>query len=321
MNHFCEIKGIRRESSVARTPQQNGVAERKNKTLIEAARTMLANSKLSTTFWAEAVNTACYVQNRVLVIKPHNKTPYELFLGRKHALRFVRPFGCPITVLNTLDHLGSIDDIADVAGKKSTEVSRKENGVQDPAKEGDKNDQDKDVKDQKEAPSSVNAVSSSFTTVDPGREKSQRNEFESMFGQDKDANGNRMFTPISTAGSTYVYLGGSIHVNATTLLNADLPTNPLMPDLEDTGNLQDTRIFRCAYDDEVKGAEVDFNNLELTTVVSPIPITQIHKDYPKEKIIRDPLSALQTRRMTKTSQEPAMVRYIKKQENQSQGLS
>ncbi|GJW91809.1 ribonuclease H-like domain-containing protein [Tanacetum coccineum] len=59
--------GIKREFSVARTPQQNGVAERKNRTLIEAARTMLADSKLPTTFWAEAVNTACYVQNRVLV--------------------------------------------------------------------------------------------------------------------------------------------------------------------------------------------------------------------------------------------------------------
>ncbi|GJS79261.1 retrovirus-related pol polyprotein from transposon TNT 1-94 [Tanacetum coccineum] len=81
MNQFCEIKDIKREFSVARTPQQNGVAERKNKTLIEAPRTMLADSKLPTTFWAEAVNTACYVQNRVLVIKPHNKTPYELFLG------------------------------------------------------------------------------------------------------------------------------------------------------------------------------------------------------------------------------------------------
>ncbi|GJT15088.1 ribonuclease H-like domain-containing protein [Tanacetum coccineum] len=70
--------GIKREISVARTPQQNGVAERKNMTLIEAARTMLADSLLPTTFWAEAVSIACYVQNRVLVTKPHNKTPYEL---------------------------------------------------------------------------------------------------------------------------------------------------------------------------------------------------------------------------------------------------
>ncbi|GJR46368.1 putative ribonuclease H-like domain-containing protein [Tanacetum coccineum] len=62
--------------------KQNGVAERRNRTLIEAARTMLADSKLPTTFWAEAVSTACYVQNRVLVVKPHNKTPYELFRGQ-----------------------------------------------------------------------------------------------------------------------------------------------------------------------------------------------------------------------------------------------
>ncbi|GKC72405.1 ribonuclease H-like domain-containing protein [Tanacetum coccineum] len=113
MNQFCEMKGIKREFSIARTPQQNGVAERKNRTLIEAAITMLADLKLPTTFWAEAVNTACYVQNRVLVIKPHNKTPYELFLGRKHALSFMRPFGCPVTILNTLDHLGKFDGMDD----------------------------------------------------------------------------------------------------------------------------------------------------------------------------------------------------------------
>ncbi|GKA30408.1 ribonuclease H-like domain-containing protein [Tanacetum coccineum] len=101
--------GIKREFSVARTLQQNRVAERKNRTLIEAARTMLVDSKLPTTFWAEAVNTACYVQNRVLVIKPHNKIPYEPFLGRKPALSFMRPFGCPVTILNTIDHLGKFD--------------------------------------------------------------------------------------------------------------------------------------------------------------------------------------------------------------------
>nr|GEW39824.1 ribonuclease H-like domain-containing protein [Tanacetum cinerariifolium] len=99
--------------SVARTPQQNRVAERKNRTLIEAARIMLVDSKLPTTFWAESVNIACYVQNRVLVIKPHNKTPYELFLGRKPALSFMRPFGCPVTILNTIDHLGKFDGKAD----------------------------------------------------------------------------------------------------------------------------------------------------------------------------------------------------------------
>nr|GEV49254.1 retrotransposon protein, putative, unclassified [Tanacetum cinerariifolium] len=113
MNQFCEMKGILRHISVARTPQQNGVTERRNRTLIEAARTILADFKLPTTFWAEAVDTACYVQNRVLVVKPHNKTPYELFHGRTPTLSFIRPFGCPVTILNTevyLDKFNGKDD-------------------------------------------------------------------------------------------------------------------------------------------------------------------------------------------------------------------
>ncbi|GJR53863.1 uncharacterized mitochondrial protein-like protein [Tanacetum coccineum] len=72
MNQFCEMKGILRQFSVARTPQQNGVAERRNKTLIEAARTMLADSKLPTTFWAEAVNTACYVHSLMVLQSSHD---------------------------------------------------------------------------------------------------------------------------------------------------------------------------------------------------------------------------------------------------------
>nr|GEZ52859.1 uncharacterized mitochondrial protein AtMg00810-like [Tanacetum cinerariifolium] len=82
LNQFCGLKGIKREFSVPRTPQHNGIAERKNRILIEAARTLLADSLLPIPFWAEAVNTACYVQNRVLVTKPHNKTPYELLHDR-----------------------------------------------------------------------------------------------------------------------------------------------------------------------------------------------------------------------------------------------
>ncbi|GKA70518.1 putative ribonuclease H-like domain-containing protein [Tanacetum coccineum] len=109
MNEFCAKKGIKREYSIARTPQQNGVAERKNRTLIEAARTMLADSLLPIQFWAEAVNTACYVLNRVLVTKPQMKTPYEILMGRSPNISFMRPFGCSLTILNTLDHLGKFD--------------------------------------------------------------------------------------------------------------------------------------------------------------------------------------------------------------------
>ncbi|GJR02289.1 putative ribonuclease H-like domain-containing protein [Tanacetum coccineum] len=85
MDDFCKEKGIRREYSVARTPQRNEVAKRRNRTLIEAARTM------------------------VLIVKPHNKTPYELFRGIKPALSFMKPFGCHVTILNTLDSLGKFD--------------------------------------------------------------------------------------------------------------------------------------------------------------------------------------------------------------------
>nr|GEV45419.1 retrovirus-related Pol polyprotein from transposon TNT 1-94 [Tanacetum cinerariifolium] len=109
MDDFCLQKGIKREFSNARTPQQNGVAERRNRTLIEATRTMLADAKLPVTFWAEAVNTACYVQNRVLVNKSHSKTPYELFIGRSPAIGFLKPFGCHVMILNTLDHLGKFE--------------------------------------------------------------------------------------------------------------------------------------------------------------------------------------------------------------------
>ncbi|GJT53272.1 putative ribonuclease H-like domain-containing protein [Tanacetum coccineum] len=74
---------------------------------------LVRDSLLPTTFWAEADNTACYVQNRVLVTKPHNKTLYELLLGRPPSISFMRPFGCPMTILNTLDTLGKFDGKAD----------------------------------------------------------------------------------------------------------------------------------------------------------------------------------------------------------------
>ncbi|GKC85669.1 putative ribonuclease H-like domain-containing protein, partial [Tanacetum coccineum] len=113
MNQFYEMKGIKMEFSVARTFKQNCVAERRNRTLIEAAKTMLVDSKLPTTFWAEAVNTAFYVLNRVLVIKPHNQTPYELIRGRTPLIDFMKLFGCAVTILNTRDHLGKFDGKAD----------------------------------------------------------------------------------------------------------------------------------------------------------------------------------------------------------------
>ncbi|GKA21691.1 putative ribonuclease H-like domain-containing protein, partial [Tanacetum coccineum] len=117
MDDFCREKGIRREYSVARTPQQNGEAKRRNRTLIKAARTMLADSRLPTTFWVKAISTVCYVHNRVFIDKPYNKTPYKLFKGFKPALSFMRPFGCHVTILNTLDNLGKFDSKSDEENK------------------------------------------------------------------------------------------------------------------------------------------------------------------------------------------------------------
>nr|GEY58667.1 putative ribonuclease H-like domain-containing protein [Tanacetum cinerariifolium] len=91
LNQFCGMKGIKREFSVPTTTQQNDIAERKNTTLIEAARTMLEDLLLPIPFWAGAFNTACYVQNRVLVTKPHNKTPYELSHSRTPSIVHVKP--------------------------------------------------------------------------------------------------------------------------------------------------------------------------------------------------------------------------------------
>nr|GEV75296.1 hypothetical protein [Tanacetum cinerariifolium] len=118
---------------------KNGVAERRNRTLIEATRTILADAILPATFWAEAVNTACYVQNRVLVHKSQNNTPYELFNGRTPAIRFLKPFGCHVMILNTLDNLGKFDAKGDEVvstGTTSTNFSgTKEAASQDVKKD------------------------------------------------------------------------------------------------------------------------------------------------------------------------------------------
>nr|GEU59688.1 retrovirus-related Pol polyprotein from transposon TNT 1-94 [Tanacetum cinerariifolium] len=83
------------------------------------------DSFLPIPFWAEAVNTACYVQNKVLVTKPYNKTPYKLLLDRTPSIGFMRPFGCPVTIVNTLDPLGKFDRKADEGFLVGYSVSRK----------------------------------------------------------------------------------------------------------------------------------------------------------------------------------------------------
>ncbi|GJT84945.1 ribonuclease H-like domain-containing protein [Tanacetum coccineum] len=244
-----------------------GVAERKNMTLIEAARTMLADSLLPTVFWDEAVNTACYVLNRVLVTKPHNKTPFELIIGRPLSISFMRPFGCPVTILNTLDPLGKFD------GK---------------AEEG----------------FLVRSFRESYL------EQAAHNSFNNVAHQLILVGGSRIFGDF---GSSFVPLSKF----------TNLPHDPLMPNLEDTAEVQNTGSFGSAFDDEdldtynspfadqVMGVEADFNHMEPSTIFSPIPTTIVHSIHPKDQMIGDPKSAVQTKGMTKkSSREHAMISYI-----------
>nr|GEV32689.1 hypothetical protein [Tanacetum cinerariifolium] len=117
----CKSKHV---SSVSQSLQRMALLK-KNRTLIKAARTMLADSLLPIPFWVKAVNTACYVQNRVLVTKPHNKTPYELLLGRTHSIGFMRPFGYLVTIFKTLDPLGKFNRKADEGFLVAYSVSSK----------------------------------------------------------------------------------------------------------------------------------------------------------------------------------------------------
>ena len=100
MNEFCKYKGISHQFSTPGTPQQNGVVERKNKTLIEAGRTMLEEAKLPTYFWEEAINTTCFTQACTL-INIHGVTPYQMLKGKKPSLKHLHIFGCKCFVLRT----------------------------------------------------------------------------------------------------------------------------------------------------------------------------------------------------------------------------
>ena len=101
IEEFLDEEGIKHEFSVPYTPQQNGVVERKNRTLIEAARTMLDEYKTSQKeFWAEAVNTACHAINRLYLHKARNKTAYELLTGNKPKVDYFQVFGCKCFILN-----------------------------------------------------------------------------------------------------------------------------------------------------------------------------------------------------------------------------
>ena len=111
---FCETLGYTHNFSSPRTPQQNGVVERKNRTLQEMARTMIQDYGLPLYFWAEATQTACYIINRVSIRPIIKKTPYELFREQTPNLAHLRPFGCKCYILNTGSNLDKFDAKSDI---------------------------------------------------------------------------------------------------------------------------------------------------------------------------------------------------------------
>ncbi|GJS16287.1 retrovirus-related pol polyprotein from transposon TNT 1-94 [Tanacetum coccineum] len=114
LTDYYESVGITHEKTVPRTPQQNGVVERRNRTLVEAARTMLIFSKALLFLWAEVVATACYTQNRSLIHTLHDKTPYELVHDKKPDLSFLYVFGALCYPTNDSEDLGKLKAKADI---------------------------------------------------------------------------------------------------------------------------------------------------------------------------------------------------------------
>nr|GFA19802.1 ribonuclease H-like domain-containing protein [Tanacetum cinerariifolium] len=121
MTEYYERIGIFHQKTVPRTPQQNGVVERRNQTLVEAARTMLIFSKAPMFLWAEVVATACYTQNRSLIHTRHHKTPSELVHSKKPDLTFFRVFGALCYPTNDSEDLGKVklDEYGDVLKNKA----------------------------------------------------------------------------------------------------------------------------------------------------------------------------------------------------------
>ncbi|GJU49641.1 putative ribonuclease H-like domain-containing protein [Tanacetum coccineum] len=332
MNQFCERKGIMRQLNVARTPQQNRVAERRNRTLIETARTMLVDSKLPTTFWAEAVNTACYVQNRVLVVKPHNKTPYELFNERPPILSFMRPFGCPVTILNTIDHLGKFDSKADEGffvryslNKKAFRVFNSRTRIVE---------ENLYIRFSKSIPNAVGSGPDWLFDIDaltktmnyePIVAGTQSNGFAGTkasynAGQARKETNivkDYILLPLWTVDPPYSQYRKSSHDDGSKpssddgkKVDEDPRKDSQCNDQKKEDNVNNTNTVNVAstnevnaVDDENDSAEADINKLDTTIQVSPILTTRIHKDHPFDQVIGYLQLATQTRKMSKNLEE------------------
>ncbi|GJS15389.1 putative ribonuclease H-like domain-containing protein [Tanacetum coccineum] len=285
---------------------------------------------------AEAVNTVCYVQNRVLVVKPHNKTPYELFHGRTQTLSFMRPFGCLVTILNTIDNLGKFDSKADegffVGYSLNSKAFRLFNSRTRIVEEN------LHVRFSENTPNVVGSGSDWLFDInaltrtmnyEPIITGTQSNDFADPNSSQDDGS-----KPLSDDGKKVdedprkenecndqekednVNSTNNVNAASTNEVNVvgaktsiELPVDPNMPALEDIS------IFDFSRSDEDDNAEADMNNLDTTIQVSPNPTKRIHKYHPLDQVIGDLQSATQTRRMSKNLEEHGFVSTIQQRTN------
>nr|GEY13647.1 ribonuclease H-like domain-containing protein [Tanacetum cinerariifolium] len=252
--------------------------------------------------------------NRVLVAKPHNKTPYELLIGRSLNLDFMGPFGCLVTILNTLDHLGKFERKADEGFLVGYSVNRKGpewlidndsltisiNYESVTAGNQTNNDAGIEIHDNAGQAGQEKAFDHEFILLpfmhsnSPLSSSTQSSDDKNVVevpckGDEGVSKGSGIDDQEKTNSSTQDVNTARPSINTaytninTYSLNINIVgSNDLsMPSLEETG------IFDDVYDDRKVGAEADINNLELSIVVSLIPTTRVHKDHPKEQIIGD----------------------------------
>ncbi|GKB21576.1 retrovirus-related pol polyprotein from transposon TNT 1-94 [Tanacetum coccineum] len=113
LNELFKEDVIEHQTSTPRTPEQNGVVERQNRTLVEAARMTLSASKIPLFFWAKAIATACYTQNRSIIVPSHKKTTYHIINDKKPSIRHLHIFGCTYYLTRDGENLDKIKEKGD----------------------------------------------------------------------------------------------------------------------------------------------------------------------------------------------------------------
>nr|GEV41952.1 putative ribonuclease H-like domain-containing protein [Tanacetum cinerariifolium] len=259
-----------------RTPQQNRVAEKRNRTLIEAARTMLVDSKLPTTFWAEAINTDSMCKIRVSNSSTRIKEETLHIRFNEHT---------PNNVGSGPNWRFDIDALTKTINYQPVVAGTQSNGNAEP-----KSSYDTRFKPSNNVEKKVNEVPRQDTEC-KDQEKDSVNNTNKV---------SAVSSPVNTARNEVNAVGRKSSIE----LHEDLN----MPELEDISIFEDSN-------EDVFSAEANLNNLESTFQVSPIPATRIHKDHPLEQVIRDLCLAPQTMRMSKHLEEHGLVSTVNQRTN------